>query len=677
MKWFSKSALLFSSKTCLAAFLALYIALELNLDKPAWSLTTVYVASQLYSASTISKSVFRFLGTLLGGLFVLLIYPATVQDPMLFSLCISLWVALCLYLSLHDRTPKSYVFMLAGYSAAIMGFPDVTAPADITYTVISRVEEISVAILCSSLVHRLIMPVSMSSMLEQSVSNWYQNARKLCAELITVMPKEKSLEREDILVQMANYPLNVETLITHCVYEGEAARRLIRLVSVQYQHLSYLIPTLTAIEARLSLLSEQQIRFPEHVAQTFQQFLHEHGAETQVIKERLAVAQQQLKAEWESGELPVEESILLAGLLERLLNFVRIAEAYQTVGERVSDLTPSAKPGKVARSHKHVDKGMLLLSCLTAFLATFLTCLFWIGSGWVDGATAPMMAAVLCSFFAAMDSPLAPMKIFLKGVVVAIVISMLYTTLLIPEATSFEALVLCLAPGLMALGLVIANPSTNLIGLIVATQIPGLIGMSHHFKPNLLLIVNASLSTLSGIAAAVMVTAVICNKRPAWTAKRALRKGLKELLHFINAVELNSASLLMRQQFVARTLDKVNVILPRKRIDNDAELAAGGNLITEAWLGANCYDFYVRHQPLLAEQQISSDSLFGELRLFLKSRIRELQTPPHQALLNELDRLVLALETLARHDSRFYAPLLYLFNVRLSLFPQARWPQQA
>lgn len=234
----------------------------------------------------------------------------------------------------------------------------------------------------------------MSSMLEQSVSNWYQNARKLCVELITVMPKEKSLEREDILVQMANFPLNVETLITHCVYEGEAARRLIRLVSVQYQHLSYLIPTLTAIEARLSLLAEQQIRFPEHVAQTFQQFLcwlnsAEHGAETQAIKERLSIAQQQLKAEWESGELPVEESILLAGLLERLLNFVRIAEAYQTVGERVSDLTPSTKPGKVARSHKHVDKGMLLLSCLTAFLATFLTCLFWIGSGWVDGATAP------------------------------------------------------------------------------------------------------------------------------------------------------------------------------------------------------------------------------------------------------------------------------------------------
>jgi len=139
-------------------------------------------------------------------------------------------------------------------------------------------------------------------------------------------------------------------------------------------------------------------------------------------------------------------------------------------------------------------------------------------------------------------------------------------------------------------------------------------------------------------------------------------------------VELNSASLLMRQQFVARTLDKVNVILPRKRIDSDAELAAGGNLITEAWLGANCYDFYARHQAQLAEQGLSSDRFFGELRIFLKNRIRLLPTQPHEALLEELNRLILALQALAQRDSGFYAPLFHLFNVRLSLYPQARWP---
>jgi len=676
MKWFSRSAVLFSAKTCLAAFLAFYIALKLNLDKPAWSLTTVYVASQLYSGSTISKSVFRFFGTLLGGLFTLLIYPATVQDPLLFSFCISLWVAACLYLSLHDRTPKSYVFMLAGYSAAIMGFPDVVSPSAITYTVISRVEEITVAIVCSSLVHRLFWPVSMRNLLEQSVSLWFQKARQLCSELVTAMPAEKSLEREDILIQMANYPLSVETLITHCVYEGDEARRLVRLVSVQYQHLSYLIPTLTAIESRLNLLAQQQIRFPDYIAEAFQQFLLWLNGDEQVkVRDVLVAAQQQLEQAWREGQLNSEESILLIGLLERLLNFVRIADAYTSVSERVSEWTPTVKPGKTTRAHKHVDKGLLLLSSFTAFVATFATCMFWIGSGWVDGATAPMMAAVLCSFFAGMDSPIAPMKLFLKGVLISVVISLLYITLLIPQAVTFEALVICLAPGLLALGLVIANPSTNLIGLIVATQIPGLIGMSHHFKPDLLLIVNAMLSTLVGITFAVAITALIRNKRPSWTAKRAVRKGIRDLLQFIAALRLNSVTMTARQQFVARTLDKVNIILPRKRIDPAPDLVSGGNLIAEAWLGANCYDYYIRHQALLNHNGIHSAAMFHELSLFLKRRLHSLQTVPQPELLAELDRLLLQLEATARQENRLFSPMFHLFNIRLSLFPAARWPQ--
>ncbi|QDY43742.1 FUSC family protein [Candidatus Pantoea soli] len=677
MKWFSQRAVLFSAKTCLAAFLAFYIALALNLDKPAWSLTTVYVASQLYSASTLSKSVFRFFGTVLGGLFTLLVYPATVQSPMLFSLCISLWVALCLYLSLHDRTPKSYVFMLAGYSAAIMGFPDVATPSAITYTVISRIEEITVAILCSSLVHCLILPVSMRHMLGQSIDVWYQNARKLCGELITAMPAEKSVEREDILVQMANYPLNVETLITHCVYEGDAARRLVRLVSVQYQHLSYLIPTLTAIESRLTWLAQQQIRFPDYVADAFRQFLlWLNGDTTLPVRAVLSAAQQELQQAWRAQRLSSEDALLLVGLLERLLNFVRIADACESVSERVSEWTPAVRPGKMARAHKHVDKGLLLLSCFTAFLATFATCLFWIGSGWQAGATAPMMAAVLCSFFAGLDSPVAPMTLFLKGVLISMGISLVYVTLLIPQSVTFEALVICLAPGLFALGLVIANPATNLIGLIVATQIPGLIGMSHHFRPDLLLIVNAMLATLVGIVGALVLTLLIRNKRPAWTARRALRKGIRDLLQFIAAIRMNTVTLTARQQFVARTLDRVNIILPRKRIDPAPDLVSGGNLIAEAWLGANCYDYYTRHRTLLLAHQIESAALFHALSQFLKCRLKTLDATPSAPLLAECDRLLLALEATARRDEALFTPLLHLFNIRLALFPWCRWPDQ-
>jgi uncharacterized membrane protein YccC len=677
MKWFSKSAVLFSLKTCFAAFLALYIALALNLDKPAWSIASVFIASQLYSASTLSKSVFRLLGTMLGGLFILLIYPATVQLPLLFSLCVSAWVALCLYLSLHDRTPRSYVFMLAGYSAAIMGFPDVTSPQAITYTVISRIEEIGVAIICSSLIHSLILPVSMSNILEKSITDWYDSAKKLCNALLTAPTPEKSPDHENILIQMAGYPANVEVLITHCIFEGNAARKLIRLVTVQYQHLSYLVPTLTSIELRLNMLAQRQIAFPENVQQTFRHFLlwlnnSDKAEDSATIQHNIGQTQTELQQAHQSNAMNVEDSLLLNGLLDRLGDFVRIAEANFSVGKRVDNFDDNK--AKRSTAHWHIDKGMLLLSSFTAFLVTFLCCLFWIGSGWKDGATAPMMAAILCSFFAAMDNPVAPMKVFLTGVVVATAISIFYVSMLIPLTTTFEALVICLFPGLFVLGVLIANPATNLLGLIIATQIPGLISLGHHFKPDPLATLNGAISSLVGVLIGVVVTAIIRSKRPSWTARRALLRGIKELIQFLAEIKLHRASLNTRQRFVARMLDKVNVILPRKKNDTTEELASGGDLITEVWLGANYYDFHMKNQELLADHIHATDRIFYELKGFLKARLKSFQASPHPKLLREIDLLLIKLEAQSSKDARYYAPMLSLFNIRLVLFSRSHWP---
>ena len=364
--WFAKNAVYFAVTACLGAFLALYLCREVKLLNPAWAVTTVFIASQLCSGSSISESLCRMLGTLLGGVFIFFVFPLTVEHPLLFSLCISLWVSVCLYLSLHDRTPKSYVFMLAGYSAAIMGFPEVMTPMSITNTVLSRIEEIAVGTLCSSLVHALLFPVSMRSLLEQSVSQWYLNARKLCHDLLSGIPSDKSPERDEILTRMATNPQQVEILITHCVYEGDAARRLIRLVSVQYQHLSYLIPTLTAIEMRLQRLSAQQIPFPDQVAVVFRLFLHwlndgEAVGETSGIQLELSRCQSEINAAWRSGELTIEHCLLFTGLLERMADFVRIAGAYQSVGGLVSDLSGDTTPARGKRMHRFYDKGLIRL----------------------------------------------------------------------------------------------------------------------------------------------------------------------------------------------------------------------------------------------------------------------------------------------------------------------------
>ncbi len=94
------------------------------------------------------------------------------------------------------------------------------------------------------------------------------------------------------------------------------------------------------------------------------------------------------------------------------------------------------------------------------------------------------MASIACSFFATQDSPIASLQVFLKAVIIAIAASLIYTLLLIPMTTSFGALIICLVPGLLALGMVIANPSSNIFGLIISTQIPTFMAMSHDFQPD-------------------------------------------------------------------------------------------------------------------------------------------------------------------------------------------------
>ena len=68
--------------------------------------------------------------------------------------------------------------------------------------------------------------------------------------------------------------------------------------------------------------------------------------------------------------------------------------------------------------------------------------------------------------------------------------------------------------------------------------------------------------------------------------------------------------------------------------------------------------------------------MFHELGLYLKRRLRSLQVIPHQTLLDELNELLLKLEALAAQDSAALAPLVSLFNLRVSLFPQQRWPEK-
>ena len=51
--------------------------------------------------------------------------------PILCSVVLTGWITFCLWLSLLERTPRAYAFVLAGYTASLIGFPAVSDPGGI------------------------------------------------------------------------------------------------------------------------------------------------------------------------------------------------------------------------------------------------------------------------------------------------------------------------------------------------------------------------------------------------------------------------------------------------------------------------------------------------------------------------------------------------------------------
>ncbi len=154
----TRDDILFSVKSFIAAMLAL----KLGLPRLFWVIITAYVVSQPFAGATRSKAVCRVTGMVVGAVMTILIVPQFVGYPVLLALIFNVWLGVCLYFSLRDRTPRTYAFMLAGYSLPIIALP---AMADVSLfcvfsifeTSLTRIEEIVLGIACSSLVHSLVL----------------------------------------------------------------------------------------------------------------------------------------------------------------------------------------------------------------------------------------------------------------------------------------------------------------------------------------------------------------------------------------------------------------------------------------------------------------------------------------------------------------------------------------
>ncbi len=579
--------LVFAVKTFAAAMLALVFALWMDLPRPYWAMATVYITSQPLAGATRSKAFYRVLGTIIGASATVAIVPNLVNAPELLCLVIALWVGLCLYLSLLDGTPRSYIFMLAGYTVALIGFPTVTEPAGVFDTALARVEEISLGIICATLVSTIVLPRSVAPAVAARVDGWLAVARNLSLDMLSGSGSDE--ERRVLRLRLATDAVEIDALASHLAYDSATDANTARGLRALRLHMLMLLPLLASVSDRMAALGDRWrvvhtdlVRLLDELAR----WIASDSSERQPA-DRLRGAIAALQPRLDAGS--PWERIMMASLLIRLRDLVDLSHDCRALrraiaaGEDVSRVDLAFRREDGAAPARHRDHGMALWSALGAMIAILICCGVWIGTGWADGASAPMMAAVACSFFAAQDDPAPGIRSFGWWSIVSIVIVAAYLFAVLPGVSNLEVLIAALAPSFLLFGFLIARPATAFVGMALAANTATLLALQSTYNADFATYANSSVSFLVGMVIAAVVTQLARSVGAEWIARRLMRTNWATI-----AVAAERRGKRDRAAFAGVMLNRLGLLASRlaaipmsdrRDVDSLSQLRVGLNII--------------------------------------------------------------------------------------------------
>jgi uncharacterized membrane protein YccC len=652
--------LIFSLKTFTAAMLALVIALWLDLPRPYWAMATVYIASQPLAGATSSKALYRVLGTLVGATASVAIVPTFVNAPELLCLAIALWVGGCLYVSLLDRTPRSYLFMLSGYTLALIGFPAVTDPASIFDTAVARSEEITLGIICATVVSTLVLPRSVAPALGAKVEGWLADARRLSRDILLGGGGDDRDQEQRL--RLAAEALEIDTLASHLAFDRLADHRAVGGLRALRLHMLMLLPLLGSIRDRLTALDAQVKPELKQLLQRLADWLiadNDRREPATGLRAVVTALRPTLHADasW--------TDIMTANLLIRLRELIDISDDCRALSAAIaadqdtSQVTLAFHTEQGVGPARHRDHTLALWSAAGVIVAILVCCAFWIATGWVDGASAPMMAAVACSFFAAQDDPAPSIQSFALWSLVAIVIDAVYLFGIMPAISDIEVLITALAPAFLLFGVLIARPTTAPIGMALGANGATLLALQSTYNADFESYANSSIAFMIGMVAAVVLTRLMRSVRAEWIAQRLMQTNWITLAETAERRGNND-----RAAFVGVMLDRLGLLAQRARAIPETDRRDLDSL-RQLRVGLNIIDLRRARHGLRPKTLRAMDAMLDQLALACRNHTAASMPA---GLLGAID------DALAKALDESSAPakedaLIGLVGIRTGLFP--------
>jgi uncharacterized membrane protein YccC len=530
MRFPTKQDWVFSLVTFAAATLALYIAFAADLDRPYWAAGTVYIVSQRTAGALNAKARWRLIGTLCGAAFAVAVIPNLVDSPPLLIAAYAAWIAVCLGGSLLDGSLRGYAFMLAGYTAAIIGFPAVDTPEAIFDTAVARVEEIGLGIVCSHVVHAAVLGRNIGASLRSRMLAWLTDLASITAATLDSSGEHRDINRTEWR-RLALDVGGIDQLFDQARYEDERPQ-VIENMRILRRHVRRAGLLMASATARMHDLQRNEPDLLREIAPLIDdtgrwlaESINGTGAlqrtHPEPLLRRLNAAEARLPTQHDWAGL------MQLGMLRRLRDLVTLWDECLDLLEGRQGQTPPAQARPWLRGH--VDPLLVTLSCAAVAASLILVCTIWRFTDWTAGATAAMMAAVAGSIFAHLDDPAPAIGSFLLGNVLAVLTACLFLFGVLPALDGFPALIAALALFFVPATAFVSNPAmTTWMTPFVISTFPSM-SLQETYNANFVTFANNGLATVLGIGLTLLVTRVMRSMDVRQRVSRLVRADRRDL----------------------------------------------------------------------------------------------------------------------------------------------------
>jgi uncharacterized membrane protein YccC len=537
----SRLDLIFACKTFVAGMLALFISFELDLINPMWSIGTVMIIANPYSGMVSSKCVYRLIGTVAGAVIALLLTPHFINTPWLFTVILSLWVGFALYVSLLDRTPRSYVFMLAGYSTAMIVYNAITYID--TYNIfdiaVARVLEISVGVVSSAVVSATFFPVHVGAMIKQRVNKTLNDLEATFEKLIAVQETPENYTQ--VLSVITRDASDIHALAVHLAYEKGELKGMTKPLQEMLHQVSLVVANLVALSQRVKQLEHLHlvnlVSNLDMIRQHTLTFLKQEKILVPADLQTLPIGFEEDFAELIS-KATSEQEVVLAALKMDVRHFIANILAVKLLWQQIQQGNKEIPIEITAITTKypslHRDHGIAIRGGISAVLITFIVTAAWILSGWKAGFMMAQMGAITACILTALDNPVPVLRIFIWGSIVSAGLVFLYAFGIFPHVTHFWQLALVLFPVFLVAVTMMANQMLMPVGMVLGINTMMGLNLHNKYTMDAVSYLDSSFAMVLGVLVSLIVIDLVRAVSPDTSATRILTLHYQAMRQALN-----------------------------------------------------------------------------------------------------------------------------------------------